>query len=172
MGTISTRGKRYRLATDWLLDASPVSPTDLEPLATGTPLPEHLDYALLRLDGMPGSDLVDGVPRGYEALPQTPYAFVSGDTLIIVQHPHGQPLQLVIETESIVAENANQTRVAYRTNTEKCSSGSPGYNQDWQLVVLHQGEDPREPSKRNRGIPIAAIRSLIERNGKAGLLGP
>ena len=75
----------------------------------------------------------------------------------------------------MISVNANGTRVRYRTNTEPGSSGSPCFDQNWSLVALHHSGDPNfdgiKQPEYNRGIPIAAIRSLIEARGLAGALG-
>jgi len=176
-------GKRYPLvAQDWLIDASPYSPLDLQVAAGVDPDLEHLDYALLRIDGAPGHALVDrlvgagvqSVKRGWLQLAATQAAFVTNSPLLIVQHPDGKELKLAIDTDAIIGVNSNGTRVRYRTNTEPGSSGSPCFDANWNLIALHHSGDPNSASlhhsEYNQGIPIAAILRLLEQRGKRAVL--
>jgi V8-like Glu-specific endopeptidase len=72
-----------------------------------------------------------------------------------------------------VIEVENNTRVRYRTNTEEGSSGSPCFNQDWELVALHHSGDPNfeRPATYNEGIPFEAILKRLAAKGAAGEIG-
>jgi hypothetical protein len=164
-------GKTYGLATSWQIDLSPNTPFD-------EPAPEdRLDYALIRLDGTPGQDSImpmpqsTGVPRGW-LVPLASYAFPKDSPLFILQHPQGDPLKLALNTDSVI-EVENNTRVRYRTNTEEGSSGSPCFNQDWELVALHHSGDPNfeRPATYNEGIPFEAILKRLAAKGAAGEIG-
>jgi V8-like Glu-specific endopeptidase len=68
--------------------------------------------------------------------------------------------------------NANGTRVRYATNTLGGSSGSPVLDMDCRLIALHHyGDKAYQHPAYNQGIPIEAIRKLLESRGKAGNLG-
>jgi V8-like Glu-specific endopeptidase len=86
-----------------------------------------------------------------------------------MQHPDGGYLKLAIDSEAIIGQNTNGTRVQYRTNTEKGSSGSPCFNSNWELVALHHSGDPNyellHKPAYNEGIPMYAIRQYMQRNG-------
>jgi hypothetical protein len=123
-GTTLQMGELYRLATAtaWLLDSSP---------------PGQLDYALVRVAGMPGNQAV----AGQQGAPQrgwlTPHAhpFTQGEPLLILQHPQLRPLALALGAVTAIA--ADGCAVAYSANTLPGSSGSPCFNTDWALVALH-----------------------------------
>ena len=156
-------------ATDgdgWLAISSPPSAHDEEVVPSGLPTDEELDYALVRIDGNPGADL------GWVDLSDTPSTVV-GQPLAILQHPDKAPLKLALDTKAILGINANGTRVTYRTNTLRGSSGSPCFNMDWLPVALHHVGDPSAPlgAPRNAGIPLGAITAHIARHGHAGDLG-
>lgn len=177
-GTALSQGSSFELADDWLIDYSPYSQVDLVPLnqKSSAPNPKELDYALLRLKQSPGND-VFGDPQNPESptrgwLKPAPVAhdFLGKPALFIVQHPKGQPLKLALDTQSVLDMNANQTRVIYRTNTEPGSSGSPCFDQDWNLVALHHSGDPEMMPTWNEGIPFTAIMALLKQKGKAGEL--
>jgi Effector-associated domain 1/Trypsin-like peptidase domain len=180
-GSTLNAGTVYRLATsDWLVDRSPMSPADSEPdPKTETPRNDELDYALIRLDRPAGSDPVGGQGepdshRGWLKMPTTKYEFQPDTPLFIMQHPQGAPLKLALDTEGIIGTNQNGTRVLYRTNTLAGSSGSPCFDQNWNLVALHHSGDPNfDPAHKpayNEGIPAFAIYQLLEQRGVTGAL--
>ena len=168
--TMVDMGVEAHLADNWLVDASPTSAVDLEdPPRAGTPTLDELDYALLELaepigsQPLPlGADVDPGAKhRGWIELPATPWPFATTSALLILQHPNGSPLSLAMDFEAKMAENANQTRVTYQTGTEPGSSGSPCFNEFWDLVALHHAGDPLypdlDPKSFNEGIPIHRI---------------
>jgi hypothetical protein len=156
-----------------LLACSPYDdPADLKD-GDRDPDPQHLDYALLLLEGEPGNDWIGGKAvdhetpaRGWLTLPDSAYDFAPQSPLFIVQHPDAGPMKLALDTEAVIGLNGNGTRVKYRTNTEPGSSGSPSFNQEWELVALHHAGDPRwiKPAW-NRGIPINLITDQLRQKG-------
>ena len=128
-------------------------------LAEGEPIlssgASDLDYALLPVDGSPGGDQVatrfGTVPRGW--LLPVKHNIEIDSVIFILQHPHGDYLGVAVDRVTKVTAN----RVQYRTNTNVGSSGSPCFNQDWELVALHHaGENSARPTW-NQGIPFKAI---------------
>jgi hypothetical protein len=182
-GTTLNPGTEHRLAGDgWLVDASRISPVDLEPEPkSGTPSPDELDYALLRLAKAAGDEPVGGrdepgaPARGWVEVPRERHDFLPGSALFIVQHPKGDPLQLALDSQAVRGVNGNGTRVTYRTNTLGGSSGSPVFNHNWRLVALHHSGDPdyapTHQAQYNEGIPFTAITALLERRQLVPLLG-
>jgi len=181
-GQVIDLGSEYGLrGDDWLIDWSPMSPVDDIPEPKDSvPEPDELDYALLRLDGAPGDKAVGkaepGAPkRGYVGLPTQPADIRPGMPVSIVQHPRHEPLKLAISTEGICYINSNGTRVTYRTNTERGSSGSPCFTINWELIALHHAGDPEYSANHNpeynQGIPIRAILALLEKRGLSHVLG-
>lgn len=172
-------GKSYGLAEDWLIDSSPYSEIDLVPISQKmtAPQPDELDYAILRLKGSPGSQKLsdpedpDSPTRGWLKPHLPKHNFREKPALFIMQHPSGMPLKLALNTKSVLDVNSNQTRVIYQTNTEPGSSGSPCFDQDWNLVALHHSGDPTKMPTWNEGIPFTAIMALLEQRGKVDELG-
>lgn len=168
-GRIINQGTEYRLVNDeWLIDESPYLPDNENRL----PTPDELDYALLRVDGVPGREAIGTNPdpnspeRGWIKLTDEIYEFVPDTPLFILQHPQGGPLKLGFDTESIIGVNENGTTVRYRTNTECGSSGSPCFDINWKLVALHHSGDPAyEGAEYNAGTPISAICSRLKQQG-------
>lgn len=160
---------------DWLIDASPLDDNDLRPLPAPVDVAaDRLDYAVIRLAGRPGEAAVGGErvtaasnrPRGWLSIPNRPYNFALRKALILFHHAEGAPLRLSIDTDSYVDANEARTRVFHRSSTAEGSSGSPGFDMEWQLVALHQGYTALGRQRTNRAAPLAAIRRLLEQRGK------
>lgn len=178
-GTTVNPGTLFKLADTWLLDESPYSSVDLLTDAGGqSPAAEELDYVLLRVDGEPGHQAVAAdkadpgasTRRWIEVDDPVP-GLVPDAPVFIVQHPEAWPLKLALDTKSVLNTNANGTRIRYRTNTEKGSSGSPVFNDQWQLAALHHSGDRTIVPVFNQGIPFGAILSLLTQRGKRHLIG-
>jgi V8-like Glu-specific endopeptidase len=165
-GNIINKGTEYRLVeSDWLIDKSPYAKNTLPTL-------DELDYALLRVDGVPGEEAIgknsdpNAPQRGWISLPTQPYEFLPETPLLIVQHPKAEPLKLAFDTDAIIGINENGTTVKYKTNTQPGSSGSPCFDINWNLVALHHSGDPdRINPTYNAGTPFSAICSRLERQG-------
>jgi len=169
---VANPGRTFLLDSDWLYDFSPYNPAEVQNPDDALPSPEELDYAILRLANNPGGQpvseqSVEDRPRGWIDLTDRAYPFPPGSPLFIVQHPEGAPLKLAMDTKAIIGFNANQTRVRYRTNTEKGASGSPCFNNQWQLVALHHSGIV----EFNEGIPTHLIAALLKQRGKWPLPG-
>jgi hypothetical protein len=183
-GSTISPGTVFRLAEpNWLIDHSPYSDIDLmEEPGTLVPEPDHLDYALVRVEGTPGELPVnhtkaeDGAPaRGFIKVPDAAVNLAADAPILIAQHPDGLPMKLAIDTKGVEGFNANRTRIHYRTNTDGGSSGSPCFDIEWNLVALHHSGDPKaDPpalARWNRGIPFDAIAAQIRSRGHGALLG-
>jgi hypothetical protein len=179
-GAVANPGKEYRLVKDgldWLADCAEYSPVDLEPgTKSGPPEADKLDYALLRVDGVPGDEvLLPGISpvttRGWIEIPGEDYPFQPETPLFILQHPEGEPLKLALELRAVIGLEGEGRRVRYTTNTMPGSSGSPVFDQNWNLVALHHAGDRNWVPTYNEGIPISLIRAQLEDRKKAGMLG-
>ncbi|MGD8792118.1 MAG: effector-associated domain EAD1-containing protein [Anaerolineae bacterium] len=181
-GTVINQGREFRLVAgdgDWLVDHSPYSQVDLEiDPKSGDPEADELDYALLRIDGSPGDEgLGDSPepgapPRGWLEIPGQAPKFQAGTPIFIVQHPKGAPLKLSLATDGVIGLKGAGRRVRYNTNTEPGSSGSPVFDQNWNLVALHHSGDPTSLMPTyNEGIPIHLILAQLKTRGVDGALG-
>ena len=99
-----------------------------------------------------------------------------GEFVNIVQHPNGDLKQVVVRENRIV--NRGDFVLHYLSDTEGGSSGSPVFNDDWQVVALHHyggpyrqttSEDGQPLSQAmNEGIRISKIVEFLE-NARPGL---
>jgi hypothetical protein len=175
-------GRVYGLASGdgWLIDSSPYSEADLHAYTpAASPSEGELDYAVLRvaerIGALPiGDGTPDALKRGWVKIPDPPIVPASGATIHILQHPNGEPMKLALGERAIIGLNTNGTRVRYSTNTLGGSSGSPGFDENWNLLALHHAGDPRFPQfsrpEYNQGIPINAIVQRLRRNAKFAAL--
>lgn len=151
---------------------------------------ESFDYALVKLEAAPlesvavpaGHDmsmldmLRAGKHRGYLAM--TPRFLKADDRVNVIQHPGDQPMKVVL-TQNYVVGDMTETRVQYVADTMSGSSGSPVFNQNWEVVALHHSGAPYPPDdvtrtlkkvwkgryRVNEGIPLRGLlRDLREKN--------
>lgn len=115
----------------------------------------ELDFALLRVEQRLAEHPAEGLPgivgRGWLQMSAQPDALAPNTPLFILQHPNGRRLESAYGW--VVSQSASSDRVQYTTNTQLGSSGSPCFNERWELVALHRAS----VETANEGIPISAI---------------
>jgi endonuclease G len=115
---------------------------------------KDLDFALVAVD--PGAAAVDGY--GFNPLIEAEGKVLVGEFVTIVQHPSGQRKQVALR-ENKVIDRADQM-LHYETDTEPGSSGSPVFNDQWELVALHHASVPNAAMAGgviNEGIRISPL---------------
>lgn len=161
-------GTIVKLAKEWLITSEPHDPIDTKVHElTDEPKARNLDFALLRLSRKIG----DEKDRGWMDLGTTAPPAAVNAPVFIVQHAAGKPMELALDTNGVIGYSPKQRRIRYRTNTLAGSSGSPVFNQDWELLALHHSGDPKYPDidtgEYNEGIPI---RTLVRHLRDEGIL--
>ena len=81
------------------------------------------------------------------------------DPVNIVQHPKGELKQIVIRNNTLLdlPEKPPLDKYAhYETDTEQGSSGSPVFNDQWEVIALHHSGVPRRNAKNE----------ILDRDGK------
>ncbi|HVI03562.1 MAG TPA: serine protease, partial [Enhygromyxa sp.] len=121
---------------------------------------DHLDFALLRLERDVADDRCDGGVRGFYPLSSDRYLFDDRAALIIFQHPLGQT-QLTTPAAGPFTINPSGTRVRYKTNTLRGSSGSVVLDMRGRVVALHH----YATQEHNQGVVIEAIARKIAAAG-------
>jgi len=156
-----SNGTAFGLDADWNVFMSQNNSDGTEPSD------QELDCAIIRLNrragdlAAGGDSVANGNPRGWINIPLVPDHFLPHTPLFIVQHPKAEPIKLALDTDAIIGMNARNNRVNYRTGTEAGSSGSPCFDQHWNLVALHHSGEPDYQPTGNEGIPMGKIRSLM-----------
>lgn len=91
---------------------------------------------------------------------------LEGEPVIIVQHPQGREKALCLFHSEMV--DRHEQYIYYTTDTEVGSSGSPGFNRQWQVVALHHASAPSGTMRRgvetaaNEGVRISAILQALQ----------
>lgn len=114
---------------------------------------KELDFSIVAVEDNPGTN--------WGVIPLVSVSFGIGQRVNIIQHPAGGPKQIALVDNQLVY--ADKMVAQYLTDTLPGSSGSPVFNDEWQLIALHHsGGWIPEPSSasthfRNEGIRISAI---------------
>jgi endonuclease G, mitochondrial len=115
--------------------------------------PDQLDYALVAV-GRLNSGRAALSDFGFCALSDRPDKHVIGMNVNIVQHPRGWLKMIALRNNHLVYRT--DRTLLYETDTEEGSSGSPVFNDDWELVALHHWAQPFLEHQDDRGqqIPV------------------
>ena len=90
---------------------------------------------------------------------------VPDEHVVIVQHPGGAPKQIALTANQVV--QAWEHRLFYTTDTLPGSSGSPVFNQNWEVIALHHAGGDQETNAQgdrryiNEGILISWIKKHL-----------
>jgi V8-like Glu-specific endopeptidase len=96
----------------------------------------ELDYSLVAV-----ADDPDLASYGWLPLIADTGKLLVGETVNIIQHPNGEPKQLAIRNNQVVDEL--ELFLHYQTDTDPGSSGSPVFNDQWEVVALHHSGVPK-----------------------------
>jgi V8-like Glu-specific endopeptidase len=80
-------------------------------------------------------------------------SYPAGLRLNVIQHPQGRRKEVVIQQNELKDTHTNV--IHYYSDTDYGSSGSPVFNNTWDLMALHHARDPSESA--NEGIRIDKI---------------
>jgi endonuclease G, mitochondrial len=108
---------------------------------------DKLDYTVVALCDTPTAP---GHQLGTIPLISAPGKALVGQPLNVVQHPGGQSRRIAFRNNKLLSIDDDRLLV-YETDTRPGSSGSPVFNDRWQLVALHHAS---EQAKNADGIEI------------------
>ncbi|MFD6063596.1 DNA/RNA non-specific endonuclease [Rhodococcus wratislaviensis] len=120
---------------------------------------EH-DFALVAVGAEPGTL----AQFGFNPLIQAEGKAVIGEFVTIVQHPRGEKKQIALRENRIV--DIPERFLHYSADTEPGSSGSPVFNDQWEVVALHHAS-VRAPQHTefggvlNEGVRISRILEYV-----------
>lgn len=113
----------------------------------------ELDFAVCAVDGSCGNEY------GFIRLNGSKHKISRHERVNIIQHPQGRRKEVVLQDNTI--ERVKQTVLLYRADTQTGSSGSPVFNNGWELVALHHAGGERDAESNawlnNEGIRISCI---------------
>lgn len=79
---------------------------------------------------------------GWNRLIEQEGKIILGESLNIIQHPNGEPKQLALRENKFI--DLLDNFLHYETDTAPGSSGSPVFNDQWEIVGLHHSGVPRK----------------------------
>jgi endonuclease G len=123
---------------------------------------EALDFALVAV----GGDATARAGFGWNPLIEAEGKVVIGEFVTIVQHPGGGLKQIAIRDNRLV--DVLDTFLHYEADTEPGSSGSPVFNDQWEIVALHHASVPTDgdrPGFVNEGIRVSRLLAFIRQAG-------
>ncbi|MCG8404783.1 MAG: DNA/RNA non-specific endonuclease [Phycisphaerales bacterium] len=118
----------------------PVVPFALKPESFFITDPD-LDFTLVAV-AEKSVNHIDVARYGWSRLVGEQGKALLGDSLNIIQHPRGEAKQIVLRSNELI--DLFEDFGHYVTDTEPCSSGSPVYNDQWEVVALHHSGVPRK----------------------------
>ncbi|MGW6426340.1 trypsin-like serine peptidase [Nocardia sp. NPDC055053] len=104
----------------------------------------ELDFALVAVSALPNGKAAAS-RFGRIRLNPAIGKILQGQPLNIVQHPGGNPRKLAFRQNLLL--KVDPTRLIYQTDTMPGSSGSPVFNDEWELVGLHYRAEQAQDSQ-------------------------
>lgn len=123
---------------------------------------KELDYTIVSIEpspDLPSLETWGTLPINVAAPP------IPSEHVIIIQHPNGGLKQIAMTANQVV--NLNAPYIYYTTDTMPGSSGSPVFNDLWQVVAIHHAygglkQDAKGNSRyANEGILMSAIKAHV-----------
>lgn len=129
---------------------------------------ERLDFTIVAIEPEGSGEPLGS--RGWSPLIEGSGKALIGDPVNIIQHPRGRVQEVSFRMNKVV-DRVGKDFLHYRTDTEPGSSGSPVYNDQWQLAALHHAGVPGKRDSKgniidwaaNEGIRISAIVSFLKK---------
>lgn len=163
-------------------------------LADPTPIANQpLDFSLVRVAprSVDGKHAIEDF--GWLPLSPTPGKAIIGEYLTVIQHPSGERKQVCVRENKVLKYDESGTTLWYKTDTAAGSSGSPVFNDTWQVVALHHSGVPETNDKgqwltidgkvwdqsmdetqvkwiANEGVRISSILQFLSANNRADML--
>lgn len=143
------RAEEFRLCPEELFISSPDNELDysliaVNPLSEGMARRKLEEFSYVKLDGREGKALL-------------------GASFNIIQHPGGGLKQVALRENYFT--NRSENHLHYETDTLPGSSGSPVFNDQWEVVCLHHGACNGHPFV-NEGVRISRIVADINRRSQ------
>jgi endonuclease G len=122
---------------------------------------EALDFAIVAVRA--GTEEL--APFGFNRLIKSDGKVLVGEFVTIVQHPRGEKKQVALRENRVI--DGPDRYVHYSADTEPGSSGSPVFNDQWEVVALHHAsvkapEHTEFGGILNEGIRVSAILGAVE----------
>jgi len=121
---------------------------------------QERDFALVAV----GASAGELAPFGFNPLIGAEGKAIIGEFVTIVQHPRGEKKQVSLRENRIV--DVPEAFMHYEADTEPGSSGSPVFNNQWEVVALHHASVPAPDREElggfmNEGIRVSRILQFL-----------
>lgn len=144
---------------------------DPKRLFVTSPLRDGLDYTFVWIEAAASEQFGTVVMR------RSAFTVHPGDFANVVQHPRGRLKELVLQDNQVMQDTG--LMLHYASDTEGGSSGSPAFNNRWELIALHHASkrnaanltiNPKlpPPAYVNEGVKLSAIAADLERRVQMG----
>ena len=143
IGGDESKGQTYKLTKEKPIAQSPI---------------KELDFLLLRVEDAINDD--NGINEISEWELDAP-EIKSG--LNILQHPGGDPMKLGYCDDGVSWIDEKGRLIQYATRAQSGSSGSPCFNENWDLVALHHAQRLKSFGSIREGILFSAIYAEIQK---------
>ncbi|KAI9550587.1 MHCK/EF2 kise domain containing protein [Daphnia sinensis] len=101
---------------------------------------EKLDFTLVYVKQISESGGKNIADYGFVPIIETVGKVKEGDAVSIIQHPKGERKSVALRNNTVT--QLDEDFIQYQTDTEPGSSGSPVFNDAWELVALHHSGVP------------------------------
>jgi V8-like Glu-specific endopeptidase len=106
---------------------------------------KELDYTLVAVREKPDLPLLSSF--GWNSLIEEEGKVILGEYVNIIQHPNGEHKQLALRENQLI--DLLENFLHYRTDTAPGSSGSPVFNDQWEVVGIHHSGVPKTDAQGN-----------------------
>lgn len=120
---------------------------------------DDLDYVLVALNDRSNEGAISVSDFGYNRLAGDLGKINRGEPVFIIQHPYGQPKQVVLQNNRLIDRDEDLPYLTYEADTDFGSSGAPVFNRQWEVVALHHSS---EIARDQQGRILAKDDSLWE----------
>lgn len=121
---------------------------------------KELDFTIIACDSTPLPADIEAI-----ALLEDADTITRGERVNIIQHPRGRRKEISLHDNKV--NYVYDIGIRYTADTEGGSSGSPVFNNQWNLVALHHaGWSETDGSATNEGIRIASIVEFLNQQNQ------
>ena len=91
---------------------------------------------------------------GWTALSSAQDKHAEGDHVTVIEHPEGDYKQIALRENRVIGRGKKGVTLYYAADTLGGSSGSPVFNDDFEMVALHHAGGPRNDDTLQNGQPV------------------
>lgn len=102
---------------------------------------DQLDYVLVAVQQRNNEGTASIDSFGYNRLAGDLGKIAKGERVFVIQHPNGQPKQVVLQNNRLIDRDEEVPYLTYEADTGAGSSGSPVFNRQWEVVALHHAPE-------------------------------